>query len=68
MAHFVAERRLEAEQIRARLREIQETIYEHRQPIGNVDGHVVQPIVPPVPAAPTSSYCSAPRRGVGTGV
>ena len=43
MAHFVAERRLEAEQIRARLREIQETIYEHRQPIGKMRACVTGP-------------------------
>ena len=40
MPDFDAERRLQAEQIRARLREIAETIYEQRMPIGRIQSVV----------------------------
>jgi len=40
MPHFEAEWRLQNEQIRARLREIHETIYEQRKPIGAIQSVV----------------------------
>lgn len=43
MANFDSERRLEALQVRVRLREIESTIYEARQPIGRIEACVTGP-------------------------
>ncbi len=40
MPHFEAERRIELQQLKARVREIREMIYELRQPIGNLQANV----------------------------
>jgi alpha-mannosidase len=47
MPYSDAERRLESEQVYQRLREIEETIYSNRQPIGNIQACVTGPNLGP---------------------
>lgn len=62
MPYFDAERRIETAQIRARLREIAETVYEQRTPIEKIEGVVTGPGLGPA-RAPDSGWKAFPLHG-----